>query len=27
MRRVVEHRIDSVWRSRIVCAFGYRGVA
>lgn len=26
-RMVVEHRLDEVWRSRIVCAFGYRGVA
>lgn len=25
-RMVVEHRLDDVWRSRIVCAFGYRGV-
>lgn len=25
-RRVVEHRIDDLWRSRIVCAYRFRGV-
>lgn len=27
VRKVVEHRVDDVWRSRLVAAFGYRGVA
>jgi cell wall-associated NlpC family hydrolase len=25
-RMVVEHGFDATWRSRLVCAFGYRGV-
>lgn len=27
IRRVVEHGLDDVWRSRIRCAFGWPGVA
>jgi NlpC/P60 family putative phage cell wall peptidase len=26
-RRIVENRIDAVWRSRIVRAYGYRGIS
>ena len=26
MRRVVEHRIDALWNSRVVSAFAYRGI-
>lgn len=26
MRKVVEHRIDEVWRKRIVCAYSFPGV-
>lgn len=25
-RMVIEHGFDAIWRSRLVCAFGYRGV-
>lgn len=25
-RKVVEHRLDAVWASRIVCAYSYKGI-
>lgn len=27
MRRVVEHRLDSLWQSRVIAAYAYKGIA